>query len=101
MKLRLISVDQRSLPLYRQQPGIGFPRAIKRKYNGFIYIVLFITGGSDTDDYLRTQGDLWPRTHHQTFPVHMFSSLLNNLPVFDWRAVYHFIHAHPRLENSL
>lgn len=27
MKLRLISVDQRSLPLYRQQPGIGFPRA--------------------------------------------------------------------------
>lgn len=75
MKLWLISVDQRSLLLYRQQPGIGFPRAVKRKYNGFIYIVLFITGGSDTDDYLHTQGDLWPRTHHQTFPVHMFSSL--------------------------
>lgn len=38
MKLRLLSVDQRSLPLYRQQPGIGFPRAIKRTYNGFIYM---------------------------------------------------------------
>lgn len=33
--------------------------------------------------------------------THVFFIRLNNLPVFDWRAVYHFIHAHPHLENSL
>lgn len=40
-------------------------------------IALCVAGSQDTDDHLHTKRDLWPRTHHQTLPVRMFSSLFH------------------------
>lgn len=38
-------------------------------------IVFCVAGSQDTDDYLHTKRDLWPRTHHQTLPVLIVSIL--------------------------